>query len=562
MPPLVRRGILPHKGGELNREVGRDSSAELTPERASLAVLLVACAAHYWVCWTLTSEVALDVDPINLVYGMREFNLAHYAPHPPGYLVYVWMLRGLHTVAGGDLLGTVQLMARLLSTLTIPLVYLAVKMLRPGDAVVRAYAAVLTAFHPFLIYHAVDAQTHTSEAFAAALLLIATVRYLDRPSTRWAVALGASLALGSAFRPSFVIAGIGPIIWAIGFRRFFHLCAAGVTSLVGALAWMLPTFRASGGFAQWRAANEILVQQTIMRTSSPLSDEAIPGFVAFNMRSAALWLILALAPALVAGLARLGSTEPSDLGYQRARSIALWSAGPSVLFYLAMFCSEPGYLLGFIPAIIAVTALAVTPELPQIRRRVALVAAAATQLAILMLPPASTQVAKVPSVPELVRREVLYRTVFERITEQLPKGARALYVSDYQDVVLSRQLPVLSPTLHSMVYHREYEPPYEQTSISYATQDDWIPLPGPILLQPGPPAVAEMPFAYDFIIIDPVASADLREQLRRTTSCDVGPSDGSIDVTVLPTQRCFPEGIIASHGRGVRFELPAGPKPG
>ena len=81
---------------------------------------------------TLTSDVALDVDPINLLYGMREFNIAHYAPHPPGYLVYVWMLRGLHAVVGGDLLSTIQLMARLLSTATIPLVFLAVRILRPG----------------------------------------------------------------------------------------------------------------------------------------------------------------------------------------------------------------------------------------------------------------------------------------------------------------------------------------------------------------------------------------------------------------------------------------------
>jgi hypothetical protein len=546
----------------LNGEASSSSSAELTPERASLAVLFVACVAHYWISWTLSSEIALDVDPINLVYGMREFNLAHYAPHPPGYLVYVWMLRALHAVVDGSLFGTVQLMARLLSTLTIPLVYLAVKMLRPGDAVARGYAAILTAFHPFLIYHAVDAQTHTSEAVAAALLLLAVLSYLDRPTVRWAVALGASLALGSAFRPSFVVAAIGPIVWAIGVRRFFHLCVAGITSVLGALAWMLPTFRASGGFEQWRAANDVLVQQTIMRASSPFSDEAIPGFVAFNMKSTALWLALALAPALIAILARAGSAEPPDSAYKAARSIALWSAAPAVLFYLAMFCSEPGYLLGFIPAVIAVTALAPSPDLSQKRRRLALVAAGAAQLVILMLPAASTEVAKIPSIPELVRREVLYRTVFERIVEGLPSGARALYVSDYQDVVLSRQLPVLSPLFHSMVYHREYDAPYRQTSISYATKDDWIPLPGPILLQPGPPAIVDMPFTYDFIVIDPIASADLREQLGHTTSCDVGRTDGALDVVVLPTQRCFPGGIIESHGRGVRFQLPAGPEPG
>ncbi len=192
----------------------------------------------YSICVTLTSEVALDVDPINLLYGMREFNIAHYAPHPPGYLVYVWMLRGLHAIVGGDLLSTIQLMARLLSTATIPLVYLAVRIFRPQDPFAAAFAAVLAAFHPFLIFHGVDAQTHTSEAFAAALLLVVLASYRRSPSVAWAAAAGAVLALGSAFRPSFVVAGVGPIIWAIGFRRFRHLSVAGAVSIVGALAWL------------------------------------------------------------------------------------------------------------------------------------------------------------------------------------------------------------------------------------------------------------------------------------------------------------------------------------
>lgn len=539
-----------------------DSNAELLAGRASLLLLLVACVAHYWISRSLCSEIALDVDPINLLYGMREFNLAHYAPHPPGYLVYVWLLRGLHALSGGELFSTVQTLARLFSTLTIPLVFLSVRTLRPGDTVAPAFAAVLTALHPFLIYHAVDAQTHTSEAFAAGLLLLAVLRYLDRPSIACAVALGASLALGSAFRPSFIVAGLGPIFWAIGVRRPFHLVVAGVSSLVGALAWMLPTFRASGGFELWRTANDTLVQQTIARTSSPFSAESIPSFVAFNLKSTALWLLLALAPAALALLIRAGSHLPPDAAFKRARSIALWSAAPAVLFYLAMFCSEPGYLLGFVPAVIALTAVTVSPALPAARRRLTWIAAAGTQLLILMLPPAGNAVAKLPSIPELVRREVLYRTVFERIEEQLPSGARALYVSDYQDVVFSRQLPVLSPALHSMVYHREYEPPYAQTSISYATAEDWIPIPGPILLQPGPPEIRELPFTYDFIVIDPIASADLREQLSLSSDCELETRDGSVDVLVLPVRPCFPDGVLKSHERGVRFSLTAEPGPG
>lgn len=522
----------------------------------SLAIMLVACVAHYWICLTLTSEIVLDVDPINLLYGMREFNIAHYAPHPPGYLVYVWMLRWLHAIVGGDPLATVQLLARLLSTATIPLVFAAVWILRPVDAVARAFAAILTAFHPFLIFHAVDAQTHTSEGFAAALLLLVLASYRRAPTPAWAAAAGLTLALGSAFRPSFVVAGVGPIVWAIGFRRFGHLLIAGLVSVAGALAWVLPTFHASGGYARWRAAQDSLVTQIFVRTSSPFSDEAITEFVVFNFASTGYWLLLALAPAVVAVLARRGWQNPPDHAYREARAIGIWSAAPSVVFYLSMFCSEPGYLLGFIPAIIAVTALAATPDLPLRTRRLTIALASATQIVILMLPAATSYVAKSPSIPELIHREVLYRTVLGRMAERIPPDARILYVTDYPDIVLSRQLPVLHPQLHSMIYHSEYWPGFEGTCISYATQQDWIPIPGPVLLQTGPPTIRQMPFTYDFVVIDPVSSPDLRDELRKHTRCDVGSIDSDADIRVLPTTTCFPEGVIEVHGQGVRFRLP------
>jgi hypothetical protein len=542
----------------LSTELTSTRTAGLSVGHTSVVVLLVACAAHYWICLTLTSEVALDVDPINLMYGMREFNIAHYAPHPPGYLVYVWMLRGLHALVGGDRLATIQLMARLLSTACIPLVFVAVQILRPRDAFVRGFAAILTAFHPFLIFHGVDAQTHTSEAFAASLLLVVVALYRRRPSLRWAAAAGAVLALGSAFRPSFVVAGLGPIVWAIGLRRFGHLAVAGAVSFAGALAWVLPTFAASGGYAQWRAAQDSLVSQVFVRTSSPFSDEAIPEFVAFNFASTGYWVLLALAPLIVAMIARRGSRDPADTAYREARAIAFWSAAPSIVFYLSMFCSEPGYLLGFIPPVITATALALTPDLSIKTRRLTLALASMTQLFVLMLPAATDYVVKSPSIPELVHREVLYRTVLARMAERMPPDARILYVTDYPDITLSRQLPVLHPKLHSMIYHSEYWPGFEGTSISYATQDDWIPIPGPVLLQTGPPTIKEMPFTYDYVVIDPVSSEDLRDELRRHTSCDVGSPHGESDIRVLPTSSCFPDGVIEVHGQGARFRLPRG----
>ena len=538
------------------------AGAELTPERASLVVLLVACFAHFWICRALTSEIALDVDPINLLYGMREFNLAHHAPHPPGYLIYVWVLRGLQAVVGGDPLSTAQLLARLLSTLTIPLVYRAVKILRPTDAATWAFAATLAAFQPFLIFHAVDGQTHTSEAFAAALLLLAVLRYRRRPSIQWAVVLGTLLALGSALRPSFIVAGIGPIVWAIGFRRFPHLVIAGATSIAGTLAWLLPTLHASGGLKRWRAANDALVQGVFLRVNSPLSADSVDGFVLYSAANTALWLSLLLLPAILVMLARGRSPRLSDPAYDEARAVALWTIAPAALFYLMTFSSEPGYLLGLLPAVVVLTVVGASGIPAFARRRLAYTLAAVAQLAILMLPaaPPGVPIGKIPSIPDLVGREAVYRAALTRLGEQVPWDARVLYVTDYVDITFSRQLPLHHPSLHAMIIHSEYWPIFEDTTLGVATQDDWIPVPGPILLQAGPDTVRELPFAYDLIVVGLVASPDLRNELRKHTDCDVDPDEDEIGARVLPARTCFPNGVIEVHGQGIRFQLPESPE--
>jgi hypothetical protein len=544
-------------------DTGRDgrTGAELTPERASLVVLLVACFAHYWICRSLTSEIALDVDPINLVYGMREFNLAHHAPHPPGYLLYVWVLRGLHLLVGGDPFSTVQLLARLFSTLTIPLVYGAVKILRPKEAMTWAFAALLAAFHPFLLFHAVDGQTHTSEAFAAALLLVAVLRYRRRPSILWAATLGTLLALGSALRPSFIVAGIGPIVWAIGVRRFPHLVLAGATSILGAFAWLLPTLKASGGFELWRAANDALVQGVFLRVNSPLSPDSVDAFALYSAANTTLWLSLLLLPAVLAMLARRGSPNLNDPAYDEARAVTLWTLAPAALFYLATFSSEPGYFLGAMPSVVALTVIAASGISSLARRRLAYTLGAIAQLVILMLPtaPPRAAIGKIPSIPELVSREAIYRAGLARIGEQVPWDARVLYVTDYVDVTFSRQLPMHHPRLHSMIIHSEYWPIFEDTTLGVATQDDWIPVPGPILLQSGPPTVREVPFTYDLVVVDFVGSSDLRDELRKHTDCEVGDTDGEARVRVLAARTCFPNGVIEVHGQGIRFQLPEPP---
>ena len=241
---------------------------------------------------------------------MREFNPAHHAPHPPGYLIYVWMLRGLHSLVGGDPLGTVQLLARLLSTLTIPLVYAAVKILRPqecGELGVRRRPHRIPALLALPCCRRTN--PHIGGVRRRAACSLPCFAIAADPASNGRSCSECCSLVGSSLRPSFIVAGIGPIVWAIGFRRFPHLVVAGATSIVGACAWLLPTVRASGGLELWRAANDALVHGVFLRVNSPLSSDSVGGFVLYSAASTTLWLFLLLLPAALAMLARRGSRK-------------------------------------------------------------------------------------------------------------------------------------------------------------------------------------------------------------------------------------------------------------
>lgn len=539
------------------REAG--PGTEITPQHASLVVLVTACFAHFWICRSLSSEIALDVDPVNLLYGMHELNPAHHAPHPPGYVVYVWMLRALHAFVDGAPWETVQLLGRLFSTATIPLTYLATRMLRPENPMAWAYAALLSAFHPFLLFHGVDAQTHGAEAFAAGLLLVAVLSYRRFPTGTRAVILGALLAFGSSLRPSFVVAGVGPVLWAIGWRRPAHLLAAGAVSLAGALAWLIPTWRVSGGYARWRAANDALVQDLFVRTNSVLSADSLDAFVFYNFANTLLWLVLLVAP-LVVVLAMRGSLRiHGDRAYGDSLQIVLWTLGPSAVFYLSFFCSEPGYLLGVAPCIVVLTSVAASGVPVVTRRRLSYAGAVMIQIVILFAPsaPPDIPIGKIPSLTELIERDAIYRTALARVVDAIPPNARALYVTDYVDVTFSRQLPLQVPGLHSMIVHSEHWPIFDHTTAGLVTDADWIPIPGPALLEPGPPTIVEVPFSYDFVMVGLAASNDLRQELGKHTTCDLGKAEGELRARVLPTTDCFSSGLLEAHGQGIRFRVPA-----
>ena len=422
-------------------------------------VLLGAALLALTLSWGFgVRPVALDPDAMNLAYGMRLFDITHFNPHAPGYLVYVWTLRAVHLMAlkGDSLLerfATVQLVALLFALAAVVTVYAAARRMRlPSGA--AGWAAMVMAVHPILVFHAIDAQTHTSEAFASALLLWGAIRYREMPGWGTALLLGLLLAFGSALRPSFVVFGIPVVVWTLGFRRFRDLALAGLASIAGAVAWIVPTVAASGGWETWRAATRGLVHHGFVLTSSPLSETAVVSLVRSNQLSLGLWSVLALTPLLVALALRATNTPAAEVRFT-ATSEGRWLQGTlliggtlAVIYYGVTFISEPGYLAALLPPVaLYVGALASGPKGP----RVGALAVAVTLGAwwIPLLP----NVLKVPSIAEWQRRTVLPEAYVEHVERSLPAEGRFLALIAHPDITVGRHLPMLSPRIDTLLIH-------------------------------------------------------------------------------------------------------------
>lgn len=506
--------------------------------------------------------VALDPDAMNLAYGMHRFDIAHFNPHAPGYLVYVWALKAAHVVrAGADdvaaRFATVQLVALLFALGSVVAVYAAARCMRVarGGAGV---AALVLGLHPILLFHSVDAQTHTSEALASALLLLGALGYRSAPGWRRALLLGVLLAFGSALRPSFVVFGVPVVVWTVGLRRARDLFVAGAASVAGALAWVAPTVVASGGWETWRAATRGLVHHGFVLTSSPLSETAFGALVRANQLSLAFWSLEVLLPLLVAAAFATLASPSSEPRFTDAdegrwlRGALLIGGGLAVLYYAATFVSEPGYLAALLPPV-ALYVGALTGGSRGARAAALAVISVLLCWAIPVLP----DILKVPSVPEWRRRTELAMAYQRHVESALPPTGRHLVLIDHPDITVGRQLPMSSERVDVLLIHDGRRPWVESTSLTFVTRDDSTPIPdvlGPTGMEP---RVATSR-TYDGVFYDGSLAAHFQAEIVDRSSCPVRSARDITETVTLPV-RCLDDAILTLDGLSLEIGRPDAP---
>lgn len=335
----------------------------------------LACPAHR----------LFDHDSVQFALGVLHFDLAAHQPHPPGYPLYLGLLKLLAALGVPPLAGMVALS---IAAATAGAYCFALVAARLAGAERAAGAALLAgalyAFNPLLWFYGELPLVYAVEGGLTAVLAWAALGMADG-RRRFLVACVLFAAAGGV-RPSTLVLLFPLFLWGLwrawrrgGFLTWKLTVAGAALGAAVCVAWLTPLALAAGGLAAYR---EISGQHfaTLLPVTSVVYGAGFAA-LAHNVEVLVKWALQGLLPAAAAVLVAWAAAprrvgDGLRLAFARAGFLAVWAL-PPILFFALFHVTKAGYTLIHLPALLAAAVLAATPALADGRRRFAVVAVAA-----------------------------------------------------------------------------------------------------------------------------------------------------------------------------------------
>lgn len=347
--------------------------------RAALVSALLTLVARL----AVPAHRLFDHDSVQFALGVLQFDLAAHQPHPPGYPLYLGLLKLLAALGVPPLAGMVALSIAAATAGAFCFALVAARLAGEHAAGAALLAGVLYAFNPLLWFYGELPLVYAVEGGLTAVLAWAALGMADG-RRRFLVACALFAAAGGV-RPSTLVLLFPLFLWGLwrawrrgGFLSWKLTLAGAALGAAVCVAWLTPLALAAGGLPTYR---EISGQHfaTLLPVTSVVYGAGF-GALAHNVEVLVKWALQGLLPAAAAVLVAWG-TAPRRIGdglrlaLSRAGFLAVWAV-PPILFFALFHVTKAGYTLIHLPAMLAAAVLAATPALADGRRRFAVVAVA------------------------------------------------------------------------------------------------------------------------------------------------------------------------------------------
>jgi hypothetical protein len=199
----------------------------------------------------LAPKYLYHFDSVNFALSINEFNPAKHQPQPPGYPMFVALLRLIHLAiqpAEYVLLAAGLVMA---TAAAVCLWHLTNQMFGRNAAVI---AVTLFVFNPACWFGGVTNQVRLCLAFCSTGIALLAWHALRRPGNPWLLyAAFAALGIGAGFRPALGVLLIPLLLWVwwnTG-RSFSRLLTCAALTALATAPWITASAMAVGGLKQW-----------------------------------------------------------------------------------------------------------------------------------------------------------------------------------------------------------------------------------------------------------------------------------------------------------------------
>jgi hypothetical protein len=280
-------------------------------------------------------------DSVSFALSVEHFDVHLHQPHPPGYILYSYTIRILNDLVQDP--NKTMIYLNIAASIGACIALYKLVWMMSQSHIAAAGASFLYAVNPVSAFYGSVAEIYAIEGFW--VMVIVLFLMASRKQEKYLIWASVAMAVAGGFRPTTEIFLL-PVYLACCFireKKNFVLPLA--VLLIGNLLWFVPLVLKSGGLQSYLEAVRGQSERAAADASEPGESGSAWKLILRILQAISL-------PVIIAVLIRMNRLRVKRIDWLLATAIL-----PSVVFFFIFPYPKDGYLLVFIPALIAMFAL-------------------------------------------------------------------------------------------------------------------------------------------------------------------------------------------------------------